>query len=255
MIDRAAIGRRFARLATNAAVRSPALWAVFRPLVRRQFDALAPVWDSMRLTDTFAPYEAALAAIDSSPAHALDVGTGTGAGALRLARRFPEAEIVGVDVSPAMVEQARRKLPSEFRERLRFERADAAALPYVDGSFELVSHANMIPFFDEVARVLAPRGHALFAFSSGPQTPIYVPLDRLRAELARRGFTDFAEFAAGRGNALLARKGDRSESPGHKVVRGAVAPARTTFLRQLNSAAASGKPRARAASAHDCAEA
>ena len=49
-------------------------------------------------------------------------------------------------------------------------------------------------------------GQALFAFSSGPTTPIYVPLERIRDELQRRGFTDFAEFEAGRGVALLARK-------------------------------------------------
>jgi hypothetical protein len=34
-----------------------------------------------------------------------------------------------------------------------------------------------------------------------------VPDKRLREELSRRGFTEFAEFRAGRGNALLARKG------------------------------------------------
>ena len=206
MIDRAAIGRRFARLATNAAVRSPLAWKVFRPFVRRQFNALAPVWDSMRMDDTFAPYDAALDGVEPDPARILDVGTGTGAGALRLAQRFPDAEIVGVDLADAMLEQARRNTPAELRGRVRFERADASALPFGDGSFELVAHANMIPFFDEVARVLAPNGHALFAFSSGAQTPIYVSSQKLRDELERRGFTEFAEFAAGRGNALLARK-------------------------------------------------
>jgi hypothetical protein len=64
----------------------------------------------------------------------------------------------------------------------------------------------MLPFFDEVARVLRPGGSALFAFSGGAQTPIYVPPERLRAELGRRGFVEFAEFAAGNGTALLARK-------------------------------------------------
>jgi hypothetical protein len=49
----------------------------------------------------------------------------------------------------------------------------------------------------------------VFAFSLGPGTPIYVPPERLRQALARRGFTEFAEFDAGKGTALLARKGVR----------------------------------------------
>jgi ubiquinone/menaquinone biosynthesis C-methylase UbiE len=210
VIDRVAIGRRFARLATDAAVRSPVLWKLFRPLLRRQFDALAPVWDSMLMEDTLAPYETALSALKATPARIVDVGTGTGAGAFTLARRFPNAEIIGVDLSDGMLDQARRNTPSELRERVTFQRGDASALPFADASFDLAAHANMIPFFDEVARIVATGGHALFAFSSGAETPIYVPTKRLRDELSRRGFTDFAEINAGRGNALLARKGDRT---------------------------------------------
>jgi ubiquinone/menaquinone biosynthesis C-methylase UbiE len=208
VIDRVALGRRFARLATDASVRSPLLWRLFRPFMRRQFDSLAPAWDAMRMEDTLAPYEAALAALDRTPRRVLDLGTGTGAGALTLARRFPEAEIVGVDIATAMLEQARANTPPDLRERVTFERGDASALRFGDGDFDLVSHANMIPFFDEVARVVAPGGHVVFAFSSGAQTPIYVSPERLREQLRRRGFTDFAEFEAGRGNAFLARKAD-----------------------------------------------
>jgi ubiquinone/menaquinone biosynthesis C-methylase UbiE len=192
-------------VATNAAVRSPILWKLFRPFVRRQFDAIAPVWDSMRLEDTFAPYDAALGRVPGAPARILDVGTGTGAGALRLARRFPEAEVVGVDLSEEMLARARTNTPGGLR--VTYASADASALPFPDASFDLVAHANMIPFFDEVSRVVAPGGHVLFAFSSGAGTPIYVPPERLREELGRRGFTDFAEVQAARGNALLARKG------------------------------------------------
>ena len=210
MIDRVALGRRFARLATDAAVRSPLAWKLFRPFIRRQFDALAPMWDSLRMEDTFAPYEAALDALDEPPARVLDVGTGTGSGAIILAQRFPAAEIVGVDLAEAMLEQARRNTPAELADRVTYQRGDAAGLPFPDASFELVAHANMIPFFDEVARLVAPGGHALFAFSSGADTPIYVPAERLREELSRRGFTDFADVRAGRGNALLARKPDRT---------------------------------------------
>jgi hypothetical protein len=53
---------------------------------------------------------------------------------------------------------------------------------------------------------VAPGGTALFAFSLGPQTPIYVPVERLRSELGRRGFSEFAEFSAGAGTALVARR-------------------------------------------------
>ena len=156
------------------------------------------------------PYEAALAAVDPAPAMALDLGTGTGEGAFAIARRFPRTEVVGVDLADAMLAEARRKMPPELAERVRFENADASALPFADASLDLVAHANMIPFFDELARVLAPGGQAVFAFSVGPGTPIYVPPERLREELARRGFTEFAEFDAGKGTALLARKGHRA---------------------------------------------
>lgn len=208
-MNREELGRKFARLATNAALRSPLLWRLFRPLVRKQFDAIAHKWDTMRMEDSLAPFAAALQEVQPPPVRALDLGTGTGQGAFAIARRFPAAEVVGADLSERMLAEAARVTPPELAERIRFERADASALPYPDGSFEFVTHSNMIPFFDEVGRVLAPGGHALFAFSSGPTTPIYVPPERLREELGRRGFTEFAEFAAGRGTALLARKGAR----------------------------------------------
>lgn len=199
------LGRRFARLATNLTVRRPALWPLLRPVMRLQFDWLAPHWDSLRAPGYMAAYEAGLAAVPP-PGRVLDVGSGTGLGAFAIAARFPDADVVGVDLSEDMVAEARRKTPSELAGRVRFEQADAARLPFPDESFDLVALGNMIPFFDELARVLAAGGTLLVAFSSGPETPIYVPFERLRAELGRRGFAHFAEFAAGSGTALLARK-------------------------------------------------
>jgi hypothetical protein len=64
----------------------------------------------------------------------------------------------------------------------------------------------MIPFFDELARVVAPGGAVAFSFSRGPQTPIWVPLDRLERELSRRGFPHVADFRAGEAVALVARR-------------------------------------------------
>jgi ubiquinone/menaquinone biosynthesis C-methylase UbiE len=155
----------------------------------------------MRQADTFAPYSAALARVGDSVERALDVGTGTGGGARVLLDRFPQAEVVGVDVSPGMLDEARRLSPG-----VSFVEGDAAHLPFANESFDLVANANMIPFPDEVGRVLRPGGWTLYAFSSGPETPIWVEPKVLRRELERRGFTDFAEIAAGRGVAVLARK-------------------------------------------------
>lgn len=200
------IGQRFARLVTDVVVRRPSLWRVFRPLVRWEFDRAAPRWDQMRSPGAFGPYEAALEALEAPPRHALDLGTGTGRGAFAIATRFPEAEVVGADIADEMLSEARRLTSAELADRVRFEAADGAALPYEDGAFDLVALGNMIPFFDELARVVAPGGAVLVSFSAGPQTPIYVPPERLRSELARRGFADFADFSAGNGTALLARK-------------------------------------------------
>jgi SAM-dependent methyltransferase len=195
-------GRRFARLATDVVVRRPLLWRVFRGPIRRTFDKLAPVWDDQRSADAFAPVAAALDTLERPPRQVLDLGTGTGSVALLVAERFPDADVVGVDVSQRMIEQARRKAP----DRVTFEIADAERLPFADGSFDLVTLGNMIPFFDELARVTASGGRVLFAFSAGADTPIYVPPERLRRRLGERGFADFAEFSAGHGTALLATK-------------------------------------------------
>jgi SAM-dependent methyltransferase len=197
-------GRRFARLATNLAVRRPRLWPLARPLMRLQFDWIAPHWDSMREPGYLDAFERGLAEV-GQPARILDVGTGTGLAALELAARYPDAEVVGVDLAGEMVAEALRKTPRELTERVRFEQADAAQLPVEDRSFDLVTLVNMIPFFDELARVVAPDGTLLIAFSWGRETPIFVPSARLRSELASRGFSQFAEFTAGPGSVFLAR--------------------------------------------------
>jgi ubiquinone/menaquinone biosynthesis C-methylase UbiE len=201
------LGRKFARFTTNQVVRRPRLWPLFRRLMRAQFNRIAPAWDQMRTPESFASLEAALDALDASPLRVLDLGTGTGRAAFLLARRYPEAEVVGVDLAEDMLAEARRLTPPELAGRVRFEQADAERLSYSDASFDLVSLANMIPFFEELGRVTTPGGSVVFSFSAGPETPIYVPPDVLRARLGEQGFAEFADFAAGNGTALTARKG------------------------------------------------
>ena len=115
--------------------------------------------------------------------------------------------MTGVDLSPKMVDEARRLATSD---RQRYEVADSTALPFPDAHFDAVLMNNMIPFFDEIARVAAPGAYVVVAYALGPKTPIYVPLARVRAELERRGLEHVRDLQAGIGEALLAHRPDPS---------------------------------------------
>lgn len=98
----------------------------------------------------------------------LDVGCGPGSITLDLARRVAPGEVVGVDSSPAVVSQARaaaQGAEDAGEARLRFEVADAMALPFADDSFDVVhAHqvlqhvADPVGLLREMARVTRPGG-------------------------------------------------------------------------------------------------
>ena len=199
-------GRCFARLTTQVVVARPVLWRLFRRPMRRQFGSLASSWDGRMGPEGLVPLGAALDRLGEPPRKALDLGTGTGKAARVVAKRFPDAEVVGVDLAPEMVEEAQRLLPLELAGRVSFQVADGANLAFADGSFDLVVLQNMIPFFEELGRVTASGGRVIFAFSRGAETPIWVPPAKLRARLGEVGFGDVEEIAAGAGVAVLAAR-------------------------------------------------
>ena len=201
--------QRFARLTTRAVVRRPRLWRVFRSPLRKQFEHMADAWEERGGPEALVSLGAALDKLSRPPHRVLDLGTGTGKAARVVAKRFPEAQVVGVDLSPQMIETARELLPAELASRIGFEVADASALPFEDGAFDLVTLLNMFPFFEELARVVAPGGRAVFAYSFGSETPIYVPPETLRERLEPLGFGGFDELSAGAGTALLATRNER----------------------------------------------
>lgn len=99
------------------------------------------------------------------PGSVLDLATGSGEFALRLAACLGSyGEILAVDSQPKAVAQATQRL-AETR-GARVMEADASALPFAEGSFDLVSVANSLHHFRspgkvlaEALRVLAPGGH------------------------------------------------------------------------------------------------
>jgi ubiquinone/menaquinone biosynthesis C-methylase UbiE len=197
--------QRFARLVTDAVVRRPALWRLFRGRMRSMFDGLAPTWETRIGPHHLWALELALEDV-SPPRRILDLGTGTGVVATALGKRYPQSEVLGIDLSPGMIEEARRQLPPELAGRVGFEVGDASALACPDGDFDLVVLSNMIPFFDELARIVASGGTLVLSFSKGAETPIYVESELLRRELGRRGFSEFAEFSAEPATTLRAKR-------------------------------------------------
>lgn len=94
----------------------------------------------------------------------LDVACGTGVVARAAARRGAAA-VTGVDRNGAMLDVARRTAPDAA-----FVEADAGALPFADGAFDLATCQQGLQFFpDRVAalreqrRVLRPGGRAALA--------------------------------------------------------------------------------------------
>jgi ubiquinone/menaquinone biosynthesis C-methylase UbiE len=174
-----AASRRLAGRAINqVVVRAPWLWPLLRGPARSFFSQRADEWDRRTGaggSEHLMPLAAAVLHVGRAPERVLDVGCGTGEGALFLAREFPQARVRGVDISEEMVRAAVAKVGLDPEGRIAFKVGDAAALPFPDDSFDLVAQLNMPPFFAELARVLRPGGHVIVAASWGPDTPFYTP--------------------------------------------------------------------------------
>jgi ubiquinone/menaquinone biosynthesis C-methylase UbiE len=198
-----AIGRGLSALVARA----PFLWPVLRRPTQRFWDKMADRWDAGRVSaQRAAPLAAACDRLDPEPRRILELGTGTGTGALMLAGRFPDAEVWAVDLSEAMIRQARLKAPEETRPSLHFDVADAAALPHEAASFDLVCQLNLPLYADEIARVLAPGGYVVIASTLGSRTPYYTPDRVLRRRFERLGLEVLDGGQAGAGTYFLARR-------------------------------------------------
>jgi len=124
-----------------------------------------------------------LAFMKISPQKILDLGTGTGRNLALLHKRYPQAQLIAIDIAPGMLKQAHKR----FRDDLGFKRwlpnnkalqtitGDAENLPLADNSVDLV-FANLAlqwcdprQSFKEIQRVLKADGLLMFT-SLGPDT-------------------------------------------------------------------------------------
>ena len=151
------------------------------PQVQAMFDRIARVYDRMNAVMTAGLHHgwrrrtAQLAGLTPG-GRALDVATGTGDLAFELGHWVaPDGVVVGADFSENMLAVARDKADAIARVttapagvQLRFERANALALPYPDGSFDAATvgfgarnFSDLERGLAEMARVVAPGGRVV----------------------------------------------------------------------------------------------
>jgi ubiquinone/menaquinone biosynthesis C-methylase UbiE len=104
---------------------------------------------------------------DLGPARIADLGCGPGVSTFELARRLPAARLIGLDVAPRMLAEARRRQcqADVAGAKLTWLRADASELPFRSASLDactghsfLYLVANRHGVLSEIRRVLRPGG-------------------------------------------------------------------------------------------------
>lgn len=111
--------------------------------------------------------------IKLEPTRILDLGCGTAYLTRQLAAKYPNAEVIGVDLALGMIEHAKSHADSDNQTYIC---SDAEALDFPDNHFDFIYSSLMIHWandiqhvFNELFRLLKPEG--LFLFSSlGPDT-------------------------------------------------------------------------------------
>ncbi|QYN37824.1 methyltransferase domain-containing protein [Pseudonocardia sp. DSM 110487] len=109
--------------------------------------------------------------------HVLDIGCGTGGSTRAAARRASAGSVLGVDLSSAMLEVARRAAEREGSTNVSFEQADAQIHPFGEVAFDVAISRTGAMFFGDphaaftnIARALRPGGRlVLLVWQSFPR--------------------------------------------------------------------------------------
>jgi SAM-dependent methyltransferase len=132
-----------------------------------------------RFEQALRDYEAPLfgAAAIAPTDHVLDIGCGTGGSTRAAARRASAGSVLGIDLSSAMLEVARRTAEREGLANVSFVQADAQIHPFDEGMFDVaISRTGAMFFgnphaaFTNIARALRPGGRlALLVWQAFPR--------------------------------------------------------------------------------------
>ena len=123
--------------------------------------------------------------------HVLDLGCGTGTLTVLTKTLHPEAEVVGVDGDPMVLDVARAK-SKQAGVNIKWDSGLAFELPYPDRFFDRVLTSLMLHHltsdnkrrtFGEVLRVLRPGGELDMVDFGKPHSPIVKPITQVIARL------------------------------------------------------------------------
>jgi len=100
--------------------------------------------------------------IDAAPIDTvLDVATGTAAVALELVRQ-KDCHVVGIDQSPQMLEEGRRRVAlAAATRKVRLQQGDARALPFEDGQFDALTFTYLLRYVEDPAATLRELGRVV----------------------------------------------------------------------------------------------
>jgi len=106
----------------------------------------------------------------TKPKRILDVGCGIGGTSRFLARSFPDAEVIGITLSPEQVARATQLAREAGLTNVKFQVVNALDMIFEDGSFDMVwgcESGEHMPdkqkYIEEMTRVLAPGGNLVIA--------------------------------------------------------------------------------------------
>ncbi len=116
-------------------------------------------------SDYYVPLKAGLMRIPYKPQKILDLCTGTGFSAFKLAAAFPSSSIVAVDQITEMLDIARENAHENDINNILFEAGNAARLNYKNEEFDLAVVSNAPIYLSEASRVLKNNGLLLIVYS------------------------------------------------------------------------------------------
>ena len=169
-------------LTAAAPAPAPGSGAMFDRIARR-YDLLNRVM-SFGVDRRWRRRTVAALALPEGASRVLDVATGTGDLAIAIARRPPQAEVIGGDPSAKMIEVGGTKLRA-LADRVRLALGDAQALDFPDDTFDGVTVAfgirnvpDRAAGLREMTRVCRPGGRVAILELGEPKGGVMAPLAR-----------------------------------------------------------------------------